>query len=36
MEALLIVIVVAVVALIGAAAETFGIDSRDQNTRIWI
>ena len=33
MEALLILVVFAVVALLGAAAENFGIDSRDINTK---
>ncbi len=33
MEAVLILVVFAVVALVGAAAENFGIDSRDNNTK---
>ena len=32
MEALLVLIAVAVVALLGAAAESFGYDSRDAKT----
>jgi hypothetical protein len=32
MEALLILALVAVVALVGAAAASFGVDSRDQIT----
>ena len=34
MEALLILIALAVVALLGAAAESFGYDSRDPNIDI--
>jgi hypothetical protein len=33
MEALLFLAVIAVVALLGAAAERFGIDSRETNTK---
>jgi hypothetical protein len=33
MELLLILVALAVVALMGAAAENFGIDSRDSDTK---